>query len=187
VVSLYARVDPGPDGQREVRTRVSSLLDEIRSLAKGGIAEREWRMSLRADINRIRTAVGEERWAPAAIAIFACSGRGLYSEVPLPVRVPDRVTVDATPWTRPMLAMLAEHPRSCVAVVDRANGRLCELYQDEVSELEQSRTLNHAGPPSRRDGPTTGSATRQTSWPSGTTGASRNGWASSCGPGTTTC
>ena len=139
VVSLYARVDPGPDGQREVRTRVSSLLDEIRSLAKGGIAEREWRMSLRADINRIRTAVGEERWPPAAIAIFACSGRGLYSEVSLPVHVPDRVTVDATPWTRPMLAMLAEHPRSCVAVVDRANGRLCELYQDEVSELEQVR------------------------------------------------
>ena len=34
VVSLYARVDPGPDGQREVRTRVSSLLDGIRPLAK---------------------------------------------------------------------------------------------------------------------------------------------------------
>lgn len=39
VVSLYARVDSGPDGQREVRTRVSSLLDEIRPLAKDGIAD----------------------------------------------------------------------------------------------------------------------------------------------------
>jgi hypothetical protein len=40
-------------------------------------------MSLRGDIDRIKTAVGEERWPPAAIAIFACSGRGLYTEVPL--------------------------------------------------------------------------------------------------------
>ena len=61
VVSLYARVNPGPDGQREVRTRVSSLLDEIRPLAKHGIAEREWRMSLRGDIDRIKSAVGQER------------------------------------------------------------------------------------------------------------------------------
>jgi peptide chain release factor subunit 1 len=59
VVSLYVRVDPGPDGQREVRTRVSSLLDRIRPLAKGGIAEREWRMSLRGDIDRIKIAVGQ--------------------------------------------------------------------------------------------------------------------------------
>jgi hypothetical protein len=80
VVSLYARVDSGPDGQREVRTRVSSLLDEIRPLAKDGIAQHDWRMSLRGDIDRIKTAVGEERWPPAAIAIFACSGRGLYTE-----------------------------------------------------------------------------------------------------------
>ena len=117
VVSLYARVAPGPDGQREVRTRVSSLLDEIRPLAKDGIAEREWRMSLRGDIDRIKRAAGQERWPPAAIVIFACSGRGLYTEVPLPEYVPDRVIVEATLCVRPMLAVLAEHPRSCVAVV----------------------------------------------------------------------
>jgi peptide chain release factor subunit 1 len=147
VVSLYARVDPGPGGQREVRTRVSSLLDEIRPLARHGIAEREWRMSLRGDIDRIRTAASGTRWPPAAIAIFACSGRGLYTEVPLPELVPDRVIVDATPYARPMLAVLAEHPRSCVAVVDRATGRLCELYQDEVSELEQVKSPESRRPP----------------------------------------
>jgi hypothetical protein len=98
-------------------------------------------MSLRGDIDRIKTAVGEERWPPAAIAIFACSGRGLYTEVPLPEHVPDRVIVDATPHARPMLALLAEHPRSCVAVVDRATGRFCELYQDELSELDKVTDL----------------------------------------------
>jgi len=64
-------------------------------------------MSLRGDIDRIKSAVGQERWPPAAIAIFARSGRGLYTEVPLPENVPDRVIVDATPCARPMLAVLA--------------------------------------------------------------------------------
>src|SRR5258705_3207318 len=156
VVSLYARVDPGPDGQREARTRVSSLLDDIRPLAKNGIAQHDWRMSLRGDIDRIKSAVGEERWPPAAIGIFACSGRGLYAESPLPERFPDRVVVDAAPYALPMLAVLAEHPRSCVAVVDRATGRICELYQDEVNELdrvtdpESRRPANLAGRPDDR-------------------------------------
>jgi hypothetical protein len=73
VVSLYARVDPGPDGQREVRTRVSSLLDGIRPLAKDGIAEREWRMSLRGDINRMgglaTLGLGSCLWAGTVGAI----------------------------------------------------------------------------------------------------------------------
>jgi peptide subunit release factor 1 (eRF1) len=147
VVSLYAGIDPGPDGQRELRSRVSSLLDEIRPLAKDGIAHRDWRMSLRGDIARIKDAIGEERWRPAAIAIFACSGRGLYTEVQLPEHVPDRVIVDETPYARPMIAVLAEHPRSCVAVVDRATGRICELYQDEVSELDKVTDPESRRPP----------------------------------------
>ena len=138
VVSLYARVDPGP-GRREVRTRVSSLLDEIRPEAKEAAAEHERRMSLRGDIARIKDALGEERWRPGSIAIFACSGRGLYAEVPLPQRVPDRVIVDATPYTRPMLAVLEVYARSCVTVIDRASARLWELYQDEVRELRKIR------------------------------------------------
>ncbi len=138
VVSLYARVDPGPS-RRELRTRVSSLLDEIRPLAKDGTEQRERRMSLRDDIARIRGALGEELWRPAGVAIFACSGRGLYAEVPLPQHVPDRVIVDVTPYARPMLAVLEEHQRSCVAVVNRASARLFELYQDEVRELAMIR------------------------------------------------
>ncbi len=73
----------------------------------------DWRMSLRGDIDRIKSAIGEERWPPAAIAIFACGGRGLYTEVPLPEYLPDRVIVDERPYPRPMLnsggASLLDH------------------------------------------------------------------------------
>jgi peptide subunit release factor 1 (eRF1) len=138
VVSLYARVDPGPSG-RDLRARVSSLLDEVRALAKDTAVDREHRLSLRGDIARIKEGLSTQTWRPGAMAIFACAGRGLYAEVPLPQPVADRITVDATPYVRPMLAVLEEHERSCVAVIDRATAWLGELYQDEVRELGRIR------------------------------------------------
>ena len=109
VVSLDCRVDPGAS-QREVRARVDSLLDQIRPLAKDRDLDHRYRLSVRTDIERIKDALGSERWPPGTIAIFSCSGRDLYEEIPLPRRVREQVTVDKTPLARPMLAVLGEYP-----------------------------------------------------------------------------
>jgi hypothetical protein len=135
VVSLYCRVDPG-ESQREVRARVDSLLDQIRPLAKDGDLDYRHRLSVRADIKRIKDAMGSERWPPGTIAIFSCSGRDLYEEIPLPRRVREQVMVDATPLARPMLAVLGEYCRACVLVLDRESARVWEMYQDEMREVE---------------------------------------------------
>src|SRR6266566_7148027 len=138
VVSLYAPVGAGA-ARREVNARVSSLLAEIHPLARDSALTHEARMSVRADIERIKEALGQERWQPGAIAIFSCSGRDLYEEVPLPRRVRERIIVDATAFSRPMLAVLDEYHRSCVAVIDRASVRVWELYQDEMREVSKVR------------------------------------------------
>ena len=135
VVSLYCRVDPGAS-QREVRARVDSLLDQIRPLAKDRDLDHRYRLSVRADIERIKDALGSERWPPGTIAIFSCSGRDLYEEIPLPRRVREQVMVDATPLARPMLAVLGEYYRSCVLVVNREEAPVWEMYQDEMREVE---------------------------------------------------
>jgi peptide subunit release factor 1 (eRF1) len=139
VISLYARVDVDPGSGEDLHTRVHSLLDKLDPLAKDQSLEHEGRLSVRADIDRIRNALADERWSPGAMAIFACSGRGLYEEVPLPRSVRDRIAVDATPYVRPMLAVLDEYHRACVVLVDKANARLWELYQDEMRELASVR------------------------------------------------
>ena len=135
VVSLYCRVDPGAS-QREVRARVDSLLDQIRPLAKDRALDHRYRLSVRADIERIKDAQGSERWPPGTIAIFCCSGRDLYEAIPLPRRVREQVMVDATPLARPMLAVLGEYYRSCVLVVNREEAPVWEMYQDEIREVE---------------------------------------------------
>jgi hypothetical protein len=138
VVSLYAGIVPGTK-EREILARVNSLLDELDGAARDHSAGHEWRLSLRADIERIKVRASEEIWAPAGIAIFACSARDWYEEVPLPQRVHDRVVVDETPFLRPLLGVLDQYQRSCVVIVDKESARAFEVYQDEMRELTDIR------------------------------------------------
>ena len=118
---------------------MDSLLDQIRPLAKDRALDHRYRLSVRGDIERIKDALGSERWPPGTIAIFSCSGRDLYEEIPLPRRVREQVMVDKTPLARPMLAVLGEYTRACVLVVNREVAPVWEIYQDEMREVETVR------------------------------------------------
>jgi hypothetical protein len=135
VTSIYASVERDPGLREDLQVRMSSMLDQIRPLAKNGSSGHHARLSVRADIERIKEALAEERWRPAGIAIFACSGRGLYEEILLPRPVRDQVMVGAAPYVRPMLSVLDEVHRVCVVLVDKAGARLWEAYQDEMREV----------------------------------------------------
>lgn len=140
VTSIYAAVDAGPGRRDDLLARMSSMLDRIRPMVKNGSLGHEARLSVRADIARIKAALARERWKPGTIAIFSCSGRDLYEEVALPQRVRDRVMVDAAPYVRPMLAVLDELHRTCVVLVDKASACVWEVYQDELRELRNIRS-----------------------------------------------
>ena len=86
-----------------------------------------------------------------SVALFSCSGRGFFEEVPLTRAVRERVLVDETAWVRPMLAVLDEYHRCCVIVVDRKTARTWELYQDEMRETGTLRLV--ADPGAIRTGP----------------------------------
>jgi peptide subunit release factor 1 (eRF1) len=137
VVSLYVAVDP--DGS--VHTRVNSLLDQIRPLAKDQdhTLEHDARLSIRGDLERIIDASTEERWKQGMTAVFSCSGRDFFEEVSLPRTLRDRVVVDTTPWVRPMLAILDEYHRMCVAVVDEASAEVWKLYLNEIQQVQRLR------------------------------------------------
>ena len=150
VTSFYTPVAAGPGSAKDLHARVSSLVDEITALAKDHSLGHDARESVRGDIERIREASREERWKPGGIAIFSCSGRDLFEEVPLPREVRDAIVVDETPYVRPMLAVLDEYHRACIVVVDKASARLWEFYQDELSEVSSVhdralRKANYAG------------------------------------------
>ncbi|HSZ48637.1 MAG TPA: hypothetical protein VK823_25095 [Streptosporangiaceae bacterium] len=134
VVSLYVPIEPGIS-QSDVHTRVTSLVDQIDGLAKDRDLKHDPRLSLRGDIQRIEERMREEAWQPQGLAVFSCSGHGLYEEVPLPRAVHGRIVVDEAAFARPMLAVLDEYHRTCVVMVDKEWARSFEVYQDEMREL----------------------------------------------------
>lgn len=137
VVSVYLGLDADRRGTRSLPIRASSLLHEIRPMAKDASLDRAARLSVRGDIERIEDELSAERPRRGSVAIFSCSGNGFYEEIELPRRVRDRITVDGTPWVRPMLAVLDEYHRTCVLVLDAARARMWELHQGEITESSE--------------------------------------------------
>ncbi|MDT4984971.1 MAG: peptide chain release factor subunit 1 [Pseudonocardiales bacterium] len=141
VCSLYVGIPTDPGSYPAVRTRVASLLDEIRPLGEDESLSREGRLSVREDIARIEEILGEKRWKPGAVAIFACHGASLFEEIALPRPIRDRIVVDQTPWIRPLTAVLDEYHRSCVLIVDKKDAQVWDLYMNEMDEVDVVRDL----------------------------------------------
>ncbi|MFC4031654.1 hypothetical protein ACFO3J_09205 [Streptomyces polygonati] len=139
VLSAYARVDLDPPAQKEFPARVGDLLDRIRPAADDASLEHDVRMSLREDMARIAEAAAVDHHKPGAYAYFACGARDLFEEVALPHPVRDRITLDTTPWTRPLGASLDEYRRTCAVLVDKSRARVWEFYLDEMREIETFR------------------------------------------------
>jgi hypothetical protein len=136
VTSMYVGIPPAPE-DRDIKTRVSSLVDQVSPLTDDTTLPRDARLSIREDIRRIEEALKRERWAPAGLAVFACSGADFLQEVRLPRRVRDRIVVDGSAWVRPLEAVLDEYHRTCVVVLDKKTARFWDLYQDEMREITE--------------------------------------------------
>jgi peptide subunit release factor 1 (eRF1) len=150
VTSAYVGVRGGPGTQGDVHTQLSSLFHEIRHLPDDPSLGHDVRLSIRDDMARIEAASGERRWPPGAVAFFSCGARGFLEVVTLPRTVRDRIVVDATPWIRPLVAVLDEERRSCVLVIDKASAWVWQLYQRELVEATELRDAvlrkpNYAG------------------------------------------
>jgi peptide chain release factor subunit 1 len=134
IVSIYLTVPPGPDAQASAVTKADSLLHEIRGLGEDRSLGHDARLSLRRDIERVTGAVANATITPCALAFFCCSGAGLFEVVSLPRAVRDGIIVDATPWVRPMLAVIGDYLRCCAVVVDRTTARAWELYLGQMRD-----------------------------------------------------
>jgi peptide chain release factor subunit 1 len=126
-------VDPGE--RRRVQATLHSLVKPLRELADSDEMSRAARLSLRADVERVLELAPTASTRPGrAIAVFTCHQAGFYEEVDLPRRVRDRATIDATPYLRPMLAVLDESHRYCVMVVDGAHAWFYEFWMGELED-----------------------------------------------------
>jgi peptide chain release factor subunit 1 len=150
VVTVYLSLPPDPGGPRGARSRWHALLKPVRDLADSHELEHGARESLRADVARLRDS---EPWGDQwgrSTAVFACYKHGLYEQVALPRLLNDRSVVNATPYVRPMLAVLDAAHRYCAVVVDREHAWLYEFFMGELEAAEKEadqalRKRNYGG------------------------------------------
>ena len=138
VLSVYVGVPPDPGELRGVEGRFHSLVKGVRPDADD--VDHYAKQSLRADIDKVLAAATHGReFLGRGLAIFACDRHGLYEEVAMPRSVRDRAVVDATPYIRPLLAVLDETHRYCVVVVEREKAWLYEYYLGRLEEEAKVR------------------------------------------------
>jgi len=90
VISMYVTVPVDVGERTRIKTRVTSLLEQIRPLGEDHTLSRDARLSVRSDLERIEDLRENERWQPPAVAVFSCSGKNFFEEVQLPRRRPYR-------------------------------------------------------------------------------------------------
>jgi peptide chain release factor subunit 1 len=142
LTTLYLDVD----GRRRPRRRdfvrraddlVGEVCDDARSL--GDEAHR----SVCADAERIRSFVrdGFERRGPVrGLALFSCSGAGLWADVELSQPFRDGVRVGPRPHLLPLEAVLEMAETFCTVLVDRERAR---IFLSSLGEIEEvSRLLD---------------------------------------------
>jgi peptide chain release factor subunit 1 len=150
VLSLYAEIPVDPGELRGLESRVHSLLKPVRALADSDALGHYDRESLRADMAQVIEFAQQPRGLVGrAVTVIACHRAGLYEAFTLPRRVRDQAVVDATPYLRPLLALLDELRRYCVVVVERTRSQLFEFFADELEVVEEA----DPGVAKRRNGP----------------------------------
>ncbi|MCU1498345.1 MAG: hypothetical protein JWM47_2298 [Acidimicrobiales bacterium] len=151
VLSLYLTVPVDPREAGRAESELHALLKPVRELGDSDQLDHYAKKSLREDIGKMldltRTLAARRG---RSLAVFACSHHRFYEEMVLPRRVRDRATVDATPYVRPMLAVLDEAHRYVAVVVERRDAWLFEYFMGELEDAEQRqgralRDRNHAG------------------------------------------
>ena len=117
VVSLYLDVD----GRRFVRPRDYEL--HLEALVRQAT---EQHPEASGDVRKIESHVkgGLDRSQTRGLALFSCSGGGLWEVVELPVRVRNAVVVNATPHIRELEAVLDENERFGVLLADKQRARM---------------------------------------------------------------
>ena len=90
----------------------------------------------RSDLDRILQIAERLRGNHTrARAVFACAKQGIWREFDLPARLrASQIFLNDRFHLRPLLAILAASPRSCIALIDRERARLFTLWMDELME-----------------------------------------------------
>ena len=142
ITSFFMSVDGAAFPRKEYREAADRLLKEHAKQTEGNELTREQRRSLEIDRDRIRNFVELEfeRGAIRGLGLFSCGGKDFWQVYEFARPVEDKVTAAPEPYIRPLSALLDNHPKYCLLLVDRSKARIFEVTQGEIVERSEVLT-----------------------------------------------
>jgi hypothetical protein len=136
VLSIYLDMRPQATGQSPGRRASLTILKDRFSEIESTLGPRGDDLeSFKADQERIRTFLDEEFDRSAeGLAIFACSGTGLWETLDTGVPFEDEVAVGPVPQLFQLARLLDDHETAVVAVVDTNTAR---LFLSRIGHLDE--------------------------------------------------
>ena len=136
VTSCYLDLDRAKRPPQMLKIRIKDLLQSAQQKLSTKMSSHAQCESLRADFEYIGEYAMQEIFTNRhkALAIFSCAAPKLWQTYSLPRLARNILVADQAPYVRPLMAILAEYRRYCIALVDRAGGQLFEVYMGEIIE-----------------------------------------------------
>lgn len=138
VVSLYLDVDGSRLPKRaDYLARAEHLTHRAHENART-MNDREHARSVQRDAQRMWDYINGEfdrKGGVRGLALFGCSAMGLWEEIVVPRRVPERVVVGERPYLVPLEALVEGFETMCVALVDRERARVFISAVDRIEEV----------------------------------------------------
>lgn len=151
ILSVYLTLHPEQREWASIRPRLRNLMDPVEKLAASGDLGHDTSMALRSAAERVvEMAETLERLPGRGAAIFICDELGLDEQLTLPGGIWDCAVVGPAPYLRPLQAVLDEHRRIAVVVLDSRGAEIYTYYMGELHgrqliEAEELRKSNLAG------------------------------------------
>jgi len=144
VVSLYLNLQPDSRGRDQF---APFLRKEMAERLRTYPAEGPERESLERDASTIEDYVGDLPPSANALALFACSGGGLFEAIELAAPIDDhRLHISRHPHLYPLAHMLDEYRRCLVLLADTQSARIFVFAANAVERtdrIEGVKTKRH--------------------------------------------
>ena len=95
-----------------------------------------YRKAFEAEVVHIQTWLNEQPTSGRGTALFSCASRGLWQSFAFQVRVENHLAFEPEPDVAPLAALLDDHERYAVALVDKRHARLFTVLMGEIEETD---------------------------------------------------
>ncbi len=150
VSSLYLSLSPQERATRppKYRIRLKTMVNQLQHWLDDHPTSAEVRKSIEDDFKKFESymeepshLLGENSLPMRGIALFACSGEGMFQAVPLPYVERNTLVVDKTPYVRRLFAVEADFGVNLVVVFDTRDARFYQVDIEGIRELEAFQTI----------------------------------------------